>query len=495
MEFFGLFKRSKSHTTLDPIPPDPLTPKTATEEVGNTGLRAWSGDINETPKSVNLGSLTARTAAYKEMATDPTIGGVLQTFLNICLSCRWQVQEVELDISESDPSYEKEKAKATADAKFLTECISDLPTPFDDTVADSLNMLPHGFQVIIPQFKVRAGDSDNPKFRSKYNDKKFGWRYFKPLAHDSVFKWVTEEDGEGYEGLTGIQQQTVSGFRAEIPRNRMLLFRTTSKLDNPEGESILLAAVNTWKDKESLINMELVGIERNLEGIPVARIPAEYMGKTATPEQQELARYIATTVQNLKFNRQTGLMLPSNTDDKGKYLVDVTLMGPSGTTRTDAVRTAISAKELLIAESVMAQFMKLVNEGSNALSEDQTEMFVKALKGYMDRIKDVFNNEAIPTLFRLNGDKSNKYPTLIYTGLEKKNVANIVNAMSQAAATGMIVPTKAIQSKILDLTGMPTTGADEAWDKLEAFSEEIIKAQTANATVTGDGTAPVTEEL
>mgnify|MGYP000427479363 CR=1 FL=1 len=471
MSFFDLFRRNG---TNEPAIENPiLTKDNATKDVGQVGLRNWSGDIRETPESLKLGDLHARTRILKEMSIDPTIGGALQTFTNICLSCRWQVQEADIPFVEDDPEYAKAKAKAEADAQFLQECVEDLPVPFDDTVADVLGMLTYGFQIIIPQYKVRAGDSEIPKFRSKYNDKKFGWRYMKPIAPDSVFKWVTEEAGQGYEGLTGIHQQTVTGYHAEIPRNRMLLFRTTSKLDNPEGESILLSAINTWRDKENLINMELVGIERNLEGIPVAYIPPEYMGEDATPDQRAMADYIIKAVANLKFNRQTGLVLPSTRDDQGHRLIDIELMGPSGNTRTDAARTAVEAKELLLAESVMAQFMKLVNEGSNALSTDQTEMFVKALKGYMDRTKDVFNNEAVPELFRLNGDKSNNYPKLIYTGLEKKNITNIVNAITQASATGMIVPTKALQSKLLDLLGMPTTGADEEWDKITKLQDDL----------------------
>jgi hypothetical protein len=61
-----------------------------------------------------------------------------------------------------------------------------------------------------------------------------------------------------------------------IPIEKMLLFRTTVQRNNPEGRSMLRTAYRPWRNKKRIEEIEGVGIERDLAGLPMARIPGKF---------------------------------------------------------------------------------------------------------------------------------------------------------------------------------------------------------------------------
>ena len=60
-----------------------------------------------------------------------------------------------------------------------------------------------------------------------------------------------------------------------IPIDKALLFRTKSRKDNPEGRSILRNAYRSWYFKRRIQEVEGIGIERDLAGLPVMYAPAD----------------------------------------------------------------------------------------------------------------------------------------------------------------------------------------------------------------------------
>lgn len=52
-----------------------------------------------------------------------------------------------------------------------------------------------------------------------------------------------------------------------------MLFRTESVKDNPEGRSILRNAYRSWYFKRRIQEIEAIGIERDLAGLPVIHAP------------------------------------------------------------------------------------------------------------------------------------------------------------------------------------------------------------------------------
>jgi hypothetical protein len=51
--------------------------------------------------------------------------------------------------------------------------------------------------------------------------------------------------------------------------------------------------------KRNIENIEAIGIERDLAGLPVMYCPAEYLMPTATPEQRQLANELKKIVTKI----------------------------------------------------------------------------------------------------------------------------------------------------------------------------------------------------
>jgi transcriptional regulator with XRE-family HTH domain len=465
----GLRRKRDTSPTGEKLPP---TPKGIPEEKGSAGLNMFGGlERKNEDHPVEVSGLSGATKFFRQMTKDPTIGGSLQMYTSICQMAQWHAESATDDKKPGWSDEEADKSKI-----FLEECIKDMQGSMNDIVSQVLDMLVHGFHITVPQFKFRQGpDQEDPRRRSRYNDNKIGWNYWKSIDPYSVYRWDTPR-GEGYSLLKGIQQQTISGFSGYIERDRMLLFRTTAKNDSPSGESVLVSAVEPWEEKKRSANIELTGLERNLEGIPVFDVPAAYLSEHATEEQKAIVQYIKKAGTSLKYNNQTYMLRPSDRDDNGHRLIDLELLSTSGTTRPEAARAIVEAKERLIAEAVLSQFLKLgSSSGSYALSSDMTDLFVLVLKTYVDHIKEVINSEAIPYLFKLNKMDMRYLPRMEYSGLEKDNVSEWMNSLSQVANANLIVPSKEIQDEILERLDLPKEEAGKKWDEIEKIRDDLAE--------------------
>ena len=72
------------------------------------------------------------------------------------------------------------------------------------------------------------------------------------------------------DNLIGMTQQPPPDYGLfTIPMSKAMLFRTESVKDNPEGRSILRNAYRSWYFKRRIQEIEAIGIERDLAGLPV----------------------------------------------------------------------------------------------------------------------------------------------------------------------------------------------------------------------------------
>jgi len=448
--------------------------------LGSTALNIFNGYlVDSTDPNTETKTLYKKILTYREMQADPTISGALQGYENILSLVDWAVQPTNRETSGiTEEDFDEEKAQEYRN--FVAGCFDDMgENAIDDIVSTALDMLAIGFQITVPQFKVRSGDNDNPKLNSKFSDGKIGWKSWKPIRQESIDRWLVK-DGDAYEDLTGVRQRLKAGGYENIPRNRMLLFRSTAKGGSMEGESILYGATKTFYRKEQTLGVEQVSLSRNLEGIPILTAPSRWLSDSATKDEATTRDFLIRQVKSVKYNQQTALVVPSDTDDKGNRLVNIELMTAGPNVRVDQCRTVASACEQLIAESILANFMKLGSGGgSYAMSSDMTDMFVLAMKKYLNNIASVINKEAIPTLLKANGMDTLYAPRLAHEGLDTDSIGVFVDALMKSIAAGAIVPTKGIQKAVLDKLNLPTEDADSAWEEVEALQKKLMEQSMA----------------
>lgn len=409
-------------------------------ELGTTGLRRSGGFITEE----FLNQLRGRRGllVYREMAdNDPVIGSILYAIEKVTLRLDWRI----------DPYDDSDEAKEIAE--FVDQCLEDMSDSFDQTLASILSMLIYGFSFHEIVYKVRGGDVDDPKRRSKYKDGKIGWRKFPIRAQETLNNWMMDPEG----GIQGFRQidPTGGGFR-EIPIEKGLLFRTTVNKNNPEGRSLLRNCFRPWYYKRRIEEIEAIGIERDLAGLPVAKVPPEYLSSGASAAQQAVLAEITSIVQNIKRNEQEGVIFPKMYDENNNEMFSLELLSSGGTRQFDTDKV-ISRYDQRISMSVLTDFILLGHErvGSFSLGSQKMDLWTMSIDAIAKSIAEVFNQYAIPRLIKLNSMNSELMPYLTYGQVSSVDLGELADYVQKLTAAGVLMPDENLEAYLREQASLP----------------------------------------
>jgi len=288
----------------------------------------------------------------------------------------------------------------------------------DDHIAEALSCLSYGFAWFEVVYKRRVGPTQsNDKKRSKYTDGRMGVRKIAMRAPWTVSRFDVDNKTGDIQGV--YQDGGYAGTTKHyIPSRKSLYYRTTSLNGDPSGRSILRNAYTSYEYLNNLQAIEAIAVERELAGIPVARIPSEYLSPDATSSQVQFKSNLEQILRDVKFNEQGYIITPSDTypDKDGSptniRLVDVELMSSSGSRNID-IDPIVKRYQHDIARSVLSEFLMLGSQGgSYALSKSKTDLFLRALESYIQQIVDVLNKQLVERLWELNGLDYSLMPTI-----------------------------------------------------------------------------------
>ena len=344
---------------------------------------------------------------YREMRdNDSTIGAVMYATEQV-------LRDVDLKVC---PINDSEEAKREAD--FVESVLCDMDHTLDDHIAEALSCLSYGFAWFEVVYKRRVGPTQsNDKKRSKYTDGRMGVRKIAMRAPWTVSRFDVDNKTGDIQGV--YQDGGYAGTTKHyIPSRKSLYYRTTSLNGDPSGRSILRNAYTSYEYLNNLQAIEAIAVERELAGIPVARIPSEYLSPDATSSQVQFKSNLEQILRDVKFNEQGYIITPSDTypDKDGSptniRLVDVELMSSSGSRNID-IDPIVKRYQHDIARSVLSEFLMLGSQGgSYALSKSKTDLFLRALESYVQQIVDVLNKQLVERLWELNGLDYSLMPTI-----------------------------------------------------------------------------------
>ena len=321
-------------------------------------------------------------------------------------------------------------------------------------------MFVYGFAPLEILWKRRSGlKSSDPIHRSAYKDGKIGIRALPLRAQNTVFRWEFDpQDGKPI----GMYQQPWSGAQVFIPGGKLLLFRTTDTRNNPEGRSILRSSYRPWYFKKRIEEIEAVGVERDLAGLPVAYIPAQYLSATADPADRAVATEFKKLIQSIKRDTHEGLLLPSNRDKSGNPLFEIKLLSTGGA-RAFNTTEIVDRYNKAIATSVLADFIFLGQSavGSFALSSDKTALFSTAVGAFTSSIANVVNRVLIPRLWELNAMNPEFMPTMGPGDVEKPDIASLADYVSKLASAGATMfPDRELENALRSAANLPLAPED-----------------------------------
>tara|TARA_R110000822_G_scaffold15369_7_gene52987 strand:+ start:5520 stop:6947 length:1428 start_codon:yes stop_codon:yes gene_type:complete len=412
--------------------PEEIKDSTPSPELGYTGLKTSNGTITEEFLPELQGSKANQ--VYKQMKyNDPIVGAIL-------FAVEMTIRGVDWSVKPAD------HPKGQEHADYLQTVMDDMEKPWTEVINDILSFLAYGFSVNELVYKKRLGPTmKDRRFKSDYSDGLWGWRKLPTRAQCTIKEWVfqgdrvkqgtgrsvtvTRGDRSNVNDLKGFVQTNPNTFTDKyIPRNKFMLFRTTSQLDNPQGHSLLRQAYRPWFFKTRLEEIEAIGIERDLAGLPMFWVPHQYLSPDATPEQRAAVESIKEIGTSIRKNQQGCIIFPNMYDELGNKLFDVELLGnSSGGGKNIATDTIIHRYGSQIAQSVLADFILMGQQsvGSFALSENKVKLFFAAIGSYLDSISSVFNKEAVPKLWELNGFSPDSMPKIKHGEIEKHSLSEL----------------------------------------------------------------------
>jgi hypothetical protein len=440
-------------------------------EFGTTGLNRWGTNVSEEFLSQLRWPQAAK--VYQEMSdNDPTIGAILYMIKQIVRRATWKAE------AASDSPEDK------AAAEFLEQCMNDMSTGWNDTISEILSYFVYGWSFHEIVYKVRRGPHQkDARYRSKYNDGRIGWRKIPIRSQHTLYGWeFDDEDG----GVLGMWQQGPPDFKMRyIPLEKGLLFRTEIARDNPEGRSLLRNCYRPWYFKKRIEEIEGVGIERDLAGLPVL-IPPENVD-IWDPDNPVAVRYRAqaeNTVKSVRRDKSEGLVIPHGWDFK--------LMSTGGSRQFDT-NEIINRYDHRIAITMLADIVMMGGDkvGSFALGEVKKSLLSASIEAQTTNIAEIFNKYAIPKLFRYNTFNITEYPRIVCSEIEVPSLKELGDFFR---ATGMKIDDDfELMNFLREVASMPEV-SEKQFQELSR-KREALRNQTANATIGRENAAERDKEL
>ncbi len=431
------------------------------KELGRVGMNRWGGHFREE----FLTELQGRRGiqAYREMSeNDDIIGAVLYAIELLIRQATWDVQ----------PGGDSAKDKEAAE--FVRSCMDDMTDTWTDTISEILSFLTFGWSAHEIVYKRRAGNSRDPRLKSKYTDGLIGWQKLPIRAQETLYEWKYDDS----DNLTGLVQMPPPDYGIiEIPVEKLLLFRTKSRKANPEGRSILRNAYRDWYFKRRIQEIEGIGVERDLAGFPTLTAPEGInIWDDEDPEMLRMRAAAERLVQNIRRDSMEGIVMPAGWQ--------LSLLS-TGSRRQFDTNAIIERYDARIAMTVLADFVLLghQNTGSWALSSDKTELFSMAIGSYLDIICEVFNNQGITRLIDLNGEHFKgitDYPYLTHGDVESQDLEKLGAFLTAATGSGVLIPDEGIEDYVREAAGFP--------ERIQDYGTRLNQPQNPAQRATG-GTA------
>lgn len=193
-----------------------------------------------------------------------------------------------------------------------------------------------------------------------------------------------------------------------IRKEQLLHFTYNSTNNNPQGDSPLAHCYTAWIEKKTIETLELNGATKDLAGLVVLRAPSDFLQKANDQDNypDAYAENIALqqNAADLHNGKESFIYLLSDTDDKGKYLYDVNLLGLSGGGKQYLTSEIIKQKKTSIYNCFGTSFLILGDDGvgSYALSGDKATTFSYYVERNILQKSDVLNSQLAPRLLAVN---------------------------------------------------------------------------------------------
>ena len=415
-------------------------------EMGSLGLRTFSGVTQDElkaelnwPRSINT---------FRDMSYHSAVNAPLTLFENIISKATWTYKPP-ADATEEEKNQ----------AKIINQMMQDMEQPWSEFIRDVLSSNVFGFSVHEKVFRKRYKANG-----SLYDDGIIGWKKLPIRVQESISKFIFSEDGNEIIGV----QQNLSAINdiynrfskrsnlINIPRSKFLLFRTGKHRGDPFGKSPLRDAYLAWRFLTALEELEATGVAKDLNGLPVLMLPAQYLAADAPPEVQAIRLYYENVMRNLQMNEQSAVILPQVIDPESKQpMFKLDLLSVDGKKNFDISKIKEYYKNLIFT-SLFADVLQMgqSSTGSFALGSIKNSLSGAYAERLIANIAEVLQNDLIRQTYELNNWSTERMGTFDYDGIEPADLETFSKAVQRMGATGYLPKNLEVVNAVLDSLGI-----------------------------------------
>ena len=447
-------------------------------EVGALALRVFNGVTqDELRRELNWpNSITT----YKQMSDHSAINAPLTLFSNIIAKATWTYKPPE-------NATEEEKNQV----KIINQMMGDMEHSWGDFIQDVLSANVFGFCVNEKVYRKRYKANG-----SMYDDGIIGWKKLPIRVQESISKFIFSEDGNDVIGV----QQNLSSINdiynrfsrksnlINIPRSKFLLFRTGKHRGDPFGKSPLRDAYLAWRFLTQLEELEALGVAKDLNGIPVLRLPPQVLSADGSPENQDQRLYFENAIRNLQVGEQMGIILPALYDEQGKSLYDIELLSTDGKKNFDLNKIKEYYRSLIFI-SLFADILLQgnTNTGSFALGSIKNSLSGAYAERLISNIAEVIQNDLIRQTYEINSWPTDRMGKLDFDNLDNTDIESLSKYLQRVASVGLLEKDRAVLNAVRQGIGIDPLPEDLP-PQQDLLTPETSRSGDGMATP-GEGTA------
>lgn len=421
-----------------------------TREIGGTGLKGaepYGGWLYEEFLPQLRGWQGAR--MYREMAdNDPMCGAVLFALEMLIKKVPWRV----------DPADQRPESIIAAE-RIQEGLFNDMSGTWSQMIDEATSMLTYGYSPHEIIWKQCRGETNDPQTTSAFKDGLLMPAALPVRSQETIYRWLFDVDGRG--NVLGLEQYRMGvADNAIIPIQKLLLFKTTNRKNNPEGRSILRTAYKTYMRK-NVIEQSEGRLALRSSGVVRVRIPSRYMEAAAGTQELALYNMYKRIADAMAQDRNGSVVLPSDKDDKGNLLYDMDYMVADSRNVKDFT-PIVDRMDARIAVSVLADFLLLgtKNVGSFALGNSKINLFALVVEALLGGIAEECGRVLLKKIWKLNALDPTTKPTLKFGSVQKADLEVLGTFIANLAKSGFVLfPSNdgKLEEHLLSLAELPTT--------------------------------------
>lgn len=405
----------------------PVAAKPYTDQ-GIPGFQVTGGYI-ATPESNPQLKGEARWRTASEIVTNfAIVAAGLRFSLNMVARPQWRAEAA------------SDKPEAKAAAEFVDEVLDGIDASWTRIIRRTAMYRYNGFS--IAEWTALKRD-----------DGKIGIASLKSRPCHTITQWDIGDDGSV---LGVIQRSPQTGQMVYLPRPKLVYIVDDTLTDRPDGLGLYRHLVEASATIKRYIDIETMGFERDLAGIPVAHVPITKMN--AEVDAGRMTREAVAAAVNgikefvtMKAKRpSTGLVLDSQPytakTDTGETISamkqwDLQLLTSQGGSLTDMGK-AIDRLNFEMALVLGTEQMMMGGGrggGNRALSEDKSRNLYLQANSALADMRESFDRDLIAPLWAMNGFDPELMPMLATEDASFRDAEAIATVLMDMAQAGAVL--------------------------------------------------------